>query len=392
MPPVVVRQRLAVRPRRPGREAAGTGCGCAPGTTATRSPGPRLRGQAHGVDRAIEAEAGDADLHGGESAATGTTIATVWAAGAGLALRRGGREEDPLEREEARRTITESLEEAGPVTLDELGVELGRELCLEAGQRRALHPFDDVGGRSEVVGVHLQPHVLLDEAELVEDAGIGLGRKDVRGHDVGRRRADEGGSEGLLSGQLRRHDVHRLVGVGGHLHGQLAARHQRVAPAGQHSRMVRSPVERGVGQHDVPSRPIGPGAEVALDETQAVGCQSPRSASIVGSCRHRGPRPPRAARAARPSGAGYRTPGRRPDPREPVRRGREGRRRPGCAHRGSARTASDPKRHAAELVFYSSTYGLSSRNAAMPGRAPVRRRAVLSDPSTPRGSSRRSLR
>ena len=81
--------------------------------------------------------------------------------------------------------LADAGEQGSAVRLDERLVQLGGQPLEEAGERRAVHPLDDVAVDRQHVRVHLQPHVLLGEAELVQQLGVLLRTQHVGGHRVG---------------------------------------------------------------------------------------------------------------------------------------------------------------------------------------------------------------
>ena len=64
--------------------------------------------------------------------------------------------------------------------------------------------------------------------------------------------------------------MRRVIGVGGHLHGELSAGRQRRPPAGEHLGMIGHPLQAGVGDDQVVVTAARPLAEVAAGEAQSV--------------------------------------------------------------------------------------------------------------------------
>jgi hypothetical protein len=96
-----------------------------------------------------------------------------------------------------------------------------------------------------VVGVDLQPHLLIAEAELVEELGISLGREHVQRDGVGRWVVEP------FVCELSSHQVRDVVSICGYLNGKLPSTPEGSRPPGKDGRMVRHPLHRCVGKHDV---------------------------------------------------------------------------------------------------------------------------------------------
>ena len=103
--------------------------------------------------------------------------------------------------------VAEDFDQAGAVAVEELRVEVLGHGALEAGEARALHPLDHLVRRVEVVRIHLQPHVLTGEAEVVEQLCVLLGREDIALHRVDRRGTGERARERFFLGDLTRDPV-----------------------------------------------------------------------------------------------------------------------------------------------------------------------------------------
>ena len=90
------------------------------------------------------------------------------------------------------------------------------------------------------------------------------------GDRVGWRKAVERRQERLGRGDLVGDAMRRVVGIGGHLHGELPAGRQRSPPAAEHLGMIRHPLQAGVGDDQVVVTAARPLAEVAAGEAQPV--------------------------------------------------------------------------------------------------------------------------
>ena len=158
--------------------------------------------------------------------------------------------------------------EAAAVLGDERLAQFVGQHVHESCQRRALDPFDDVGGVGQHVAVHLETDVLAGGAEMVEEDGVLLGCQHVAGHGIRWGRATHRRTERFSRRHLGGDAVRGMVGVRRDLDGQLPTRCQRPPPARHDADMVRNPLQAGVGEHEVVVAVRCPGCEIALLEAE----------------------------------------------------------------------------------------------------------------------------
>ena len=196
------------------------------------------------------------------------------AVGGDVAHREPGPAQDAPEAVEVGLSLSELLEQALPVAVDERGEELGRESGAVGREEGSHDPLDDVGRRGELVAVDLHAHDLLLRSELIEQIGIDLGREDEAApvsRSVLLERVDEGRFVGHLQGQ----EVRRVAKIRRDLERDLPTLSQSGAHPGQQVEMIVDPLQRGVGEHQIEIL-----TEPRLDIAQ--GKRQTRDVSVIG--------------------------------------------------------------------------------------------------------------
>ena len=110
------------------------------------------------------------------------------------------------------------------------------------------------------------------EAEAVEHLRVLLRRVHAQ-HRVEWRAAVERAQEGLFLGDFTRDDMRRVVGVRGHLYGELAVVGERVSPTSKHALVIRDPVQCRVRHDHIEAVRVREVGEVTLPERQPVSLQ-----------------------------------------------------------------------------------------------------------------------
>jgi hypothetical protein len=85
---------------------------------------------------------------------------------------------NPLEGIEEGPAGGELRQEALTIPLQEARPERGRETALVVSEEGAAYPLHDRVPRLQLVGVHLEPYVLVPKTELVQERRVGLRGED----------------------------------------------------------------------------------------------------------------------------------------------------------------------------------------------------------------------